>query len=253
MGKVAVQLIIFGPQVKSDLAGVLSDVAEAGYEGVETGFLSDQIGPKRLAWMLEGAGLGLAGVHVGFQQLARPSALLDYLQEAGGRHLICSGVGNRNAGAEAYEAAADVFNKVGEIARERGVDFCYHNHSWEFEDFGGRTGMDIIVEGTDPDKVKLCIDTFWVADGGEDPTVFLHRRRRRTAAIHLKDGLPGEREPDGSVAFRELGIGRLDFPAILKMAALARTDWLTVEQDRSSLPPSESIRRSREYLTEIGY
>lgn len=253
MSKVAVQLIIFGPQVKSNLEGVLSDVAEAGYEGVETGFLADQVGPKRLAWMLEGAGLGLAGVHVGFRQLARPSLLLDYVQEAGGRHLICSGVGDRKGGAEAYEAGAEVFNQVGEIARERGVLFCYHNHSWEFEDFGGRTGMEIIVEGTDPDKVKFCIDTFWVADGGQDATVYLHRHRRRAAAIHLKDGLPGERQPDGSAAFRELGIGQLDFPAILKMASLARADWLTVEQDRSSLPPAESIRRSRQYLEEIGY
>lgn len=253
MSKVATQLIVFGEQVRSDLAGVLATVADAGYDGVETGLLMDVVGPRKLGHALAGLGLGLAGCHGGFEDMSRPSALLDYVLTAGGRHLICSGVGDRGAAARDYEAAADVFNKVGEIARDRGAVFCYHNHSWEFKDVGGRTGMDILIERTDPGLVKLCIDTFWVADAGQDPTVFVHRQRKRMALIHLKDGKPGERLEDGSVTFRELGHGELDFPAILSMAALARPEWLTVEQDRSALPPEESARRSREYLEEIGY
>ena len=253
MAKVATQLIVFHDRITEGLEGVLDDVADAGYDGVETGILTEQIGAHALRLHLESRGLGLAGCHTGFDDLAQASSAIDYALDAGAKYLICSGVGDRKNGAEAYEAAADVFNKVGEVARERGAVFCYHNHSWEFEQFDGRTGLDIVYKGTDPDLVKLCIDTFWVADGGQNPPVFLHRHRKRIALAHLKDGKPGQRQQDGKPTFLELGSGELDFPAILSMLELARLEWITVEQDRSTLPPAESARRSRNYLREIGY
>ena len=252
MHRVATQLIVFGEMARENLAGVLAEVAEAGYDGAETGLLADQLPARRLKRLLSRHNLGLAGCHAGFQQLADASAALDYVVEAGSKYLICSGVGPRDLGVGAYEAAADAFNRIGAMARERGVTFCYHNHSWEFVDLGGRTGLQVLYERTDPELVKLCIDTFWVADAGLDPTVFLHRHRKRLALVHLKDGWPGQVLEDGSREFLELGTGKLDFSPILKMLSLAGPEWITVEQDRSSLPPGESIRRSREYLRGLG-
>ncbi len=251
MPKVATQLIVFGDDAKKNLEATLAAVAEAGYDGAETGLMLDDVPPKRLARALELAGLGLAGCHTGFPTLARSAAALEYVAEAGGKHLICSGVGGKGK-LEFYEQACSVFNQVGELARQKGLVFCYHNHSWEFEDFGGKTGFDILCQGTDPGLVKLCIDTFWVADAGLDPAVFLYHQRKRAGLVHLKDGRPKQRLADGSLTFLELGAGDLDFPAILKMTALAPLEWLTVEQDRSTLPPAESIRRSRQYLRDLG-
>jgi sugar phosphate isomerase/epimerase len=252
MSRVATQLIVFGKAAQQDLAGVLAAVAEAGYDGVETGLLMEQIGGRGLGRMLERNRLGLAGCHGGFAFMENAASALDFVLEAGGRHLICSGVGDRTKGRAAYEAAADVFNRVGRMAKDRGAVFCYHNHSWEFADLGGCTGLDILYQRTDPDLVKLCIDVFWVADGGKNPAVFLHRHLKRLALVHLKDGKPGQVMEGGGREFLELGAGQLDFPPILKMLELARLEWLTVEQDRSYLPPAESVRRSRQYLRDIG-
>jgi len=251
MPRVATQLIVFGERAKSNLEATLAAVAEAGYDGAETGLMLDDVPPKRLARALADAGLGLAGCHAGFPTLARSAAALEYVAEAGGKHLVCSGVGGKGK-PEFYEQACPVFNQVGELALQKGMVFCYHNHSWEFESFGGKTGFDILCQGTDPNLVKLCVDTFWVADAGQDPAVFLYHMRKRIALIHLKDGRPKQRLADGSLTFLELGAGDLDFPSILKMATLANPPWLTVEQDRSTLPPSESIRRSRQYLRDLG-
>jgi len=253
MRRVATQLIVFGRMIQEDLEGVLAAVADAGYDGAETGLLTEQVSAKGLGKLLTRNGLGLAGCHTGFGGLEDASAALDYVLAAGGKHLICSGVGDREAGLEAYEAAADVFNKVGAMARERGAVFCYHNHSWEFEALNGRTGLQALMDRTDPDLVKFCLDTFWVADGGQDPAVFLHRHLKRLELVHLKDGRPCERLEDGRPEFQELGSGRLDFRSIMKILELADLEWITVEQDSSSLQPAVSVRRSREYLEDLGY
>jgi len=253
MRRVATQLIVFGDMIRTDLDGVLAACAEAGYDGVETALCVNHLPGRALGHLLERYGLALAGCHVDFARLGDAAAGVDYVLEAGAKHLICSGVGPRDRGLAAYEEAAAAFNRIGEIACGKGAVFCYHNHSWEFEDFGGRTGLDVLYERTDPELVKLCVDTFWVADAGEDPTVFLHRHLGRLALVHLKDGRPGATLADGRREFLELGSGDLNFPAILRILDLAGLGWVTVEQDSSYIPPAESIRRSREYLKDIGY
>jgi sugar phosphate isomerase/epimerase len=53
--------------------------------------------------------------------------------------------------------------------------------------------------------------------------------------------------------FRPLGMGVQNVPAILQAAEDAGTEWVVVEQDRSSERPSiEAIKLSREYLKTLG-
>lgn len=248
--KVGCQLIIFGRDtVKEDLAGVLATVAEAGYDGVETGDLSEHIGPEALRRELASRGLVLVGTHAGFDACRSDAdRLADYTLQAGGRYLMCSGVGDRSRGLAAYEEAAAVMNEVGERVARKGLVFCYHNHSWEFERFEGRPALERLYELTDPEVVKLCVDTCWVYHGGEDPAEFIRRHRDRVAVLHLKDlvGEPGT----GPVTFAEVGEGVLDFASILEAVEGADVEWAVVEQDRTSRSPAESVRMSRRYLKE---
>jgi hypothetical protein len=43
-----------------------------------------------------------------------------------------------------------------------GLTFIYHNHNFEFRKFGGKTGLQILMESTDPDWFQFEIDTYWV-------------------------------------------------------------------------------------------
>jgi len=279
--KVGCQLIIFGRErIANDLAGVFRVLADAGYAGAEVGDLSGQIGAADLKKLLSGLGLQLVGTHVGFDALKGDvGRLCDYLAQAGGTHLICSGVGDRTKGLATYEEAASLMNEVGKEVARRGLTFCYHNHSFEFEKFAGDarrllarepgpsrdqrvgaaaeapaagarqpdagekrsfTALLRLFELTDPAAVKLCIDTYWVHHGGEDPAAFVRRYADRTAILHLKDMKEG--------TFAEVGQGVLDFPAILKAVAGKPVTWAVVEQDRTTRTPEESVRLSREYL-----
>lgn len=242
--KVGCQLIIFGREaIANDLPGVLKAVAEAGYAGAETGDLSGQIGASDLRQLLSSLGLVLVGTHAGFDAWkTEVDRLADYTIEAGGGYLMCSGVGDRSQGLVTYEEAARVMNQAGRSVADRGLVFCYHNHSFEFEEFGGQSALLRLYELTDPEVVKLCIDTYWVHHGGEDPAEFVARYADRVGVLHLKD-MKDE-------TFAEVGEGVLDFSAILKAVEGEDVKWAVVEQDRTERTPAESVRMSREYLKE---
>jgi sugar phosphate isomerase/epimerase len=207
------------------------------------GDLSSQIRAADLKKLLDGLGLELVGTHVGFEALKTDvDRLCDYLVQTGGTHLICSGVGDRAKGLAAYEEAASLMNEVGKQVARRGLTLCYHNHSFEFQRFAGTTALLRLFELTDPAAVKLCIDTYWVHHGGEDPAAFVARYADRTAILHLKDMK--------ETTFAEVGQGVLDFPAILKAVEGKPVPWAVVEQDRTARTPEESVRLSRQYLKE---
>jgi sugar phosphate isomerase/epimerase len=240
--QVACQLIVFGGRDRTDLPGVLREVAAAGYDGYEAG--PGEMGTAELKTLLQELDLKLAGVHTGYEGLQDLEDILSYMDALDCRLLMCSGVGSRDEGLEAYERAAEVFNDAGRRCQEHGIRFCYHNHSWEFEVFDGVRALDRLYELTDPRYVYLCVDVYWVAHGGDDPAAFLQKHLDRIGTVHFKD--MGE---DGS--FAEVGQGTLDFPAMMEvLSAKPDLDWIIVEQDRTTRTPKESIALSRQYMQE---
>lgn len=252
MSKIAVHLSIFRDRMHRDLEGTLDRVADSGYEGVEFRYSSGMMSARGLRLHLESRELGLAGLSLAYGQLEEEAEAIGYLLEAGGRFLMVSGPSGRQSSAETYQEMADALSKAGELAAGRGAELCYVNDSLDFEPVGDSTGLAFLCDATDASLVKLCPDTYSIAESGKDPAVFIHKHRKRIASIHLTDGRPDQADL-GAQAFTELGIGSLDIPSIMKMAALANPEWIASAQATSTLPPAESVRRSREYLREIGY
>ena len=163
----------------------------------------------------------------------------------------------RRGTAEFYEKLADSLSRAGELARGRGVTIGYHNHGFEFEPLpDGRRPLDVLVAGTDPKLVTFELDVFWVGITGANPVALLEQHKGRIALVHLKDKAAeaaratNERNvPPG--AFREVGSGTLDFPAILKAARAAGVRHYFVEQDHTPGDPVASLRKSFEYLRRL--
>jgi len=244
--KVGLQLIVYGRRPGEDLEGVLKEVAGAGYVGIEAGNLYAMAGEDVVEDILAETGLEVAGMHSGYNETtntAKVEANLEYLQTVGAGYLINSGVAP-GEGLEAYEAAAETFNRVGQSCLDAGIVFAYHNHNWEFKEFDGVKGMHRLCELTDPELVKLCVDVYWVHIGGEDPAEFIARYSDRAEYFHVKDGSPGK--------FIELGEGEVDLKSALAAARKQNPEWIVCEQDRSDLEPKESITRSMAYLKTIG-
>lgn len=155
-----------------------------------------------------------------------------------------------------YEKFCDQMNKAGETARNAGITLCYHHHSFEFENAGGKRPIDTMIARFDPKLVHFQIDTFWVKVGGEDPKTLIAKLKGRVALIHLKDVRSGAffEFQEGKVPapmFRECGSGVLDFPGILKAAKEAGVAGYIVEQDQCPASPIESLEKSYKYLRSL--
>jgi len=156
-----------------------------------------------------------------------------------------------------FRAYAGQFNKAGEAVKKAGMQLCYHHHSFEFGPKEGSRPIDIFVERFDPGLVQFEIDVFWVSVAGEDPVALLNKWKGRVPLIHLKDKAPGLAthfaEGLSPNAYREIGLGVLDFAKILAAAADAGVKPYFVEQDETPGSPFDSIKTSIEYLKQLEF
>lgn len=245
---VGIQIIIFGKRNKEDLGGVLDAVAKAGFQAVETGLLADQVKGSDFRKMLSDRGLKHVGVHFGGERLGEVQKVIDWLGETGGTDMPVSDLRTReNATSAVYAQCADDYNKAGEICRKAGITLSYHNHSWEFANIGGKPGLEVLYEMTDPNFVKACIDTYWVRDGGSDPAAFVAKYADRLRILHMKDSSSQEL---GKRSFCPVGEGLIDWQAVMKATVGSPCRWLVVEEDgpREGKTPEEESTSSRTFI-----
>jgi sugar phosphate isomerase/epimerase len=110
----------------------------------------------------------------------------------------------------------------------------------------------VLIERLDPKGVKFELDVFWASIAGWDPIETMNRLGDRMAQIHLKDKRKGEpviyaNEATPEEAFKELGNGVIDIPAVIQLAEKYDVAHCHVEQDHSE-DPLVSIEKSMTYL-----
>jgi inosose dehydratase len=132
--------------------------------------------------------------------------------------------------------------KVGQICREFGVQAVAHPHAGsnlEFED-----EVEELLAHTDPELIRLAIDTGLCLYGQVDPTALYRRHANRTPYVNFKDisaEMLDQVRADGIAfldavdlgVFRPLGKGNVDFPSFSE--ALNRNGFggpAVIEQDR---------------------
>jgi sugar phosphate isomerase/epimerase len=199
---------------------------------------------------LDDAGLKVSGAHASIDLLEKDlEKVLDENQTLGNTNLVCPWMPeNRRKDAAGWKQVAQSLNRIGRAVHERGMTFGYHNHSFEFQQFDGVKGYDILWENTEPHLVKAEVDVYWVKHGGEDPVERINKLGDRVLLLHLKDMAAG---PDKK--FAEVGTGILDFKAILAAAEKAGAQWGAVEQDNCyDTPPLDAIKTSLENLKKLG-
>lgn len=268
--KIGVQLNpAFSSRIGDDLAGlpgVLRDVQDAGFDGVEAGMMFDG-DHAQAASVLSDHDLVQWSLHTGYRTGYEVEREIEYLAALEGKFIVLSGVGinEEGSGLRPFEEAAEVLNEAGERCRDTGITFCYHNHGWEFREIGGVSGIDRLMELTDPALVRFCVDVFWALYGGRDPVELIQRYMDRLAHMHMKDLKYTGPEPrpagvlsplyprlplNGQAEYAELGRGEVDLQGVWDLIAPTSPEWLVYEQDESSLPPEEAAAISRRYLRE---
>jgi sugar phosphate isomerase/epimerase len=232
-----------------DFVGVVKQIAEMGYAGIEIGNNLGGMSPAEFRTFVGDLGLALTGNHVGIDALeSNLSHVIDENLAIGNRWIVCPWMPeDRRQDTAGWRTVAGVLSEIGAKVKAAGLQLCYHNHSFEFQRFDGETGFDIFYGAVDPDLVQAEIDTYWVQHGGGDPSATIERFTGRAPLVHLKDMTPGD-----PPTFTEVGNGILDFPAIFAASEKAGVEWYIVEQDTCAGPSLESARISFENLRKWG-
>jgi sugar phosphate isomerase/epimerase len=202
--------------------------------------------------MIQDAGLHAPSGHFDFDGI---SAKFDYAKELGLDWMVCPMIPQPHWSLEGFQAAAKQFNEWGRRAKSMGMRFAFHNHDYEFRDFGGKTGYDVLISETDPDLVFFEMDCYWIAQSGRDPVQMMERLGHRARMIHLKDrkaGFPASTDMGPSSShFEPVGEGNLQWKAVLAAAQRLQVEHYFVEQDNTYGHPIESIRSSYQYLSPL--
>jgi sugar phosphate isomerase/epimerase len=154
-----------------------------------------------------------------------------------------------------YLRLADRLNHAAEVYKAAGMGFAYHDHAFEFGPVGDSTPMNILLEATDPELVKIELDIFWTSVAGLDPAEWIRTHPGRAKLLHLKDkaSTAPTQFAEGVAAenFKEVGSGVIDFQAVLTAAAADNVESYVVEQDQTPGDAVDSLAMSAKYLRTV--
>jgi sugar phosphate isomerase/epimerase len=240
---VGIQLYTVRQALNQDFKGVVKQLAELGYKGVEFAGQYGNMEPAELAAFLKEAGLKCCGQHSGINEICDPASKLYAYAKA----LKCPYVTTSCAWVVDKDWPGTIvqLSKCGAVAKANGCVFTYHNHSQEFAKFDGVYAEDMLFQKTDPTEVMAELDTFWIRKGGPDPVAYIAQYPGRVPQIHLKDMNPITCE------FTEVGNGLMDLKAIFKVGNEVGAKWVIVEQDSCPGPELESAKISITNLKKV--
>jgi sugar phosphate isomerase/epimerase len=228
------------------IASTLERVRAIGYQAVQVSGIPSY-DEKELKQILDGEGLVCAATHEpGHRILDEPEKVAEHLHLLGCRDTAFPHPGERSLATleDVLDLAADL-NRAGQVLHEAGLRLSYHNHQVEFRRLGGRTVLEILYAETDPRYLLAELDTYWVQYGGGDPVAWCKAMTGRMPVLHVKDyGINDEHK----IAYREVGNGNLDWPAIIAAGDAAGVAYYAVEQDTCPGDAFDSVRQSFEFM-----
>jgi sugar phosphate isomerase/epimerase len=228
-------------------AKILNRVAEIGFREIE---FSPEIDAARMNSYLHDAGLTAPSSYVGTPKtIGEWKITVDAMHAYGIQYIVIGD--NPVLDAEGWNRRAELYNRCGSIARDAGMQLCYHPHYNEYASIGDTSGCEILLTRCDAKLVNMEMDIFWATYAGIDPLSYWQRYPGRFPLLHVKDlyanvAIDPHQSPDpnGPNPFAPVGQGKIDWAKIFAHAGEAGVKHLFVEQDRCNMPPLEAIKSS---------
>ena len=253
---IGLQLYTLRDQLEKDVVGTIQQVAKIGYKDVEIYSLYAKSAAE-IGKILNDNGITASSGHY---LLADVKANWDkHLEDA--KNLRLKYMVNailqpeERKSFDDYKRLADLFNKVGETTKKAGIQFCYHNHNFEFTKYGDTTAYEYLLKTLDSKLVKFEMDCFWVTHAGEDPVAYFNKYPGRFPLLHIKDmkDTPAPtHELDAKLGlFAPVGQGTIDWKRIFAAARQGGMQHYYVEQDYCEQPPVQAVKMSYDYLSKL--
>jgi len=272
--RIGLQLYTVRAAMKTDFEGTIAKVAATGYKEVEFAGVFDPKGgyfgrsPKEVRAILDKNSLAAPSCHAGYDVVEKrwPEAL-EAAQIVGHSYIICPWIDEKQrVEPDGWKRAAELFNKAGEASKKTGIQFGYHNHSFEFdpaESLGGKLPYDYLLDETDPKLVTMELDLCWISVAGKDPLAYFDRHPGRFPLVHVKDWI---KDPNATDTYKgatgssvkiggrlaDVGQGSIDWKRIFAHSERAGIKHYFVENDE---PKSafDAIKTSYDYLAKLQF
>ena len=261
---------------------ILDEIARAGYQATEWSSslptdvpsLEAALGARRLVLTSAFTALDLRTPARRTAEVERALDKARFLHALGAEYLIVADSGDdarqRLAGHvppdcglddRQWASLVDGLHAIARELRPLGMHLVFHNHVGTYVETATETAH--LLDATDPSLVGWCLDTGHLAYGGGDVLDMVRRYGSRVGYVHLKDvdGAVLRQARSEGWSFREalrryiftfLGEGISHVPAIVRDLRCAGYDgWVIVEQDTTSIDPTETAERNRRYLERL--
>ena len=232
--------------LSDDTKELIKVAADAGYAGVEGGYSPD-MDAEAIKKVLDETDVKMVSAHVMLDVLENNlNEAVAFQKTLGNDVMVIPWISDAHYSdnAESWQKLGERFNKIAQQVKAEGMTLLYHNHSFEFGEYGGKLGLEHLLDSA-PD-VGLELDLGWCQEGGVDPLPLLKKYAGRVTRVHVKDRAPQGENTDQD-GWADVGHGVIDWPPLLKAAQDAWAEWFVVEHDKPA-DPVETIKRSFDYL-----
>jgi sugar phosphate isomerase/epimerase len=245
--RIGVQLYTVRNEMEKDFEGTLKRIAELGYNELEFAGLYNR-DPKEVRTLVEKLGMKVVGSHINSEKLkTNPEDAIAETKSLGAKYMILAWFPpEQRKTLDDWKNWVVLINKVAKMSHEKGIQFLYHNHNFEFEPVEGIVPFDLMLETVDRRYVKFEIDLYWLKLAGRDPEKLFAKYPKGFPLVHIKDMSKTEN------AMVDVGDGRINFAEIFKQSETSGLTHYFVEHDDTKAP-FETLKRSIKYLRSLKF
>lgn len=248
---VGLQLYSLREAMGQDPVATMKLVASMGYKNLETASYGDRklygMDPKEFRKVAEDLGMKVTSAHIGQSySVDKDVEVMDWWDKAlddqiaaGCKYVVQPSMPIGDS-LDQIKLYCDYFNKVTQMAKNKGVAFGFHNHAGEFKDIDGTCIYDYMLDNTSKDMIYE-MDVYWVTKGGKSPVDYLNKYAGRFPVLHIKD--------DSIIG----ASGEIDFEPIFNAAYKQGMKDYFVEVERYTQPAENCVRYSFDFLNAAPY
>ena len=258
---VGLQLYTVRDVMDADPQGSLKKISDMGYKNLELANYADGkfygFEPAEFKKIVSDLGMAVISSHTSVEaagitldsakKMADDHAILEV------KYCVQPWIEEVNRNVETYKRMIADWNKVGEIMKQTGIQFGYHNHNFEFKPMDGMVPYyDIFMVEMDPNLITMELDMYWATKAGQDPVEMFNKYPGRFQLFHFKD-MSQKSDPFYDVIkddITSVGAGLIDFKRIWDARETAGMKYMFVEDDnQGNGKPFEGIEISINNLT----
>lgn len=234
---------------KKDFISSMKKLAKIGYTAIELAGVSAELTDDEIRLICDEAGLKIISAHIVMDAFDADFKGTVKKLKTWGAKMVAMPVPPawvRESGD--YKKYAKLSDELGAELAEEGITLSYHNHSFEFQKYDGKLGIETLYKKSSSKHLKAQLDLCWVQRGGGCPVNYIKKYADRMPTIHFKDFMI----VNNDLWLAPVGEGNLDWDNIIDATLKAGVKYIIVEQDDTHGEPFESVKSSYKFLSSKG-